>query len=63
MGDLRTSSTPDFKRDRLISASAGFIYGVRKSIWYARVGHSLFSDDGRHMFLGCGMKVMLDPGK
>ena len=36
------------------------IYGVRKSIWYARVGHSLFSDDGRHTYLGFGMKVTID---
>jgi hypothetical protein len=61
MGDLRTSSTPGFNRDRLISASAGFIYGVRKTIWYARVGHSIFSDDGHHAFLGFGMKVLFDP--
>jgi hypothetical protein len=46
MADLRTSCSVDFRRDRLLSTSLGFIYGVRKSIWYASVGHSLFSDDG-----------------
>ena len=60
MGELRTQSTTDFKHDRLVSANAGFIYGVRKAIWYARVGHSLFSDDGRHAFVGFGMKVLID---
>jgi hypothetical protein len=63
MGDVRTSSTTDFSRGRLISTNAGFIYGVRKAIWYARLGHSIFSDDGPHAFLAFGMKVMFDPGK
>ena len=63
MGEIHTSSASDFKRDRLFLANAGFIYGVRKAIWYARVGHSLFSDDGRHAFVGFGMKVLLDPRK
>ena len=39
MGEIHTSSTINFSSDRLISANAGFIYGVRKSIWYTRVGH------------------------
>jgi hypothetical protein len=60
MAEVRTSSSIDFSSDRLVSTSLGFIYGVRKSIWYARVGHSLFSDDGRHLFLGFGMKVLID---
>ena len=60
MADLRTSCRADFRRDRLVSTSLGLIYGVRKSIWYARVGHSLFSDDGGHMYLGFGMKVLVD---
>jgi len=60
MGDLRTSSTTNFKSNRLLSADAGFIYGVRNAIWYGRVGHTLFSDDGRHVFLAFGVKVLLD---
>jgi hypothetical protein len=60
MGEVRTSSSMDFRKDRLVSTEVGFIYGVRKSIWYARVGHSLFSDDGPHTYLGFGVKVMLD---
>jgi hypothetical protein len=60
MGDIRTSSTTNFKSDRLLSAGAGFIYGVRKVIWYGKVGHSLFSDDGRHLFLAFGLKMPID---
>ena len=60
MADLRTSCSADFSRDRLVSTSLGFIYGVRKSIWYARAGHSFFSDDGRHMYVGLGMKLLID---
>jgi hypothetical protein len=61
MGDVNSTSSMDFGRDRLIAADAGFIYGVRKAIWYGRVGHSIFSDDGRHAFVGFGMKVIFDP--
>jgi hypothetical protein len=60
MGDLRTSSTTNLRRDRLVSADAGFIYGVRKAIWYSRIGHSLLSDDGRHAFISFGVKVLVD---
>jgi hypothetical protein len=60
MGDIRTSSTTNFKHDRLLSADAGFIYGVRKTIWYSGIGHSLFSDDGRHAFVSFGVKVLID---
>jgi hypothetical protein len=60
MGDLRSSSSTNFKSDRLLSAGAGFIYGVRKAIWYGKVGHSLFSDEGRHLFLAFGLKMLID---
>jgi ribosomal protein S14 len=59
MGDIRGSSTLDVKRDRMISANAGFIYGVRKAIWYVRAGHSISSDDGRHVFFGVGIKMIV----
>jgi hypothetical protein len=61
MGDLHTSSSTNFKHDRQLAADAGFIYGVRKAIWYSRIGHSLFSDDGRHAFVSFGVKVLIDP--
>ena len=60
MGDLRASSATNLKSDRLLSANAGFIYGVRKAIWYGRIGHSLFSDDGHHLFLAFGLKMLID---
>jgi hypothetical protein len=60
MGEIYSSSATNFRDDRLVSANAGIIYGVRKSIWYARIGHSLFSDDGPHTFLAFGMKVLFD---
>jgi hypothetical protein len=58
MGDIRGSSTLDLKRDRTISVNAGFMYGVRKTIWYARAGHSILSDDGKHAFFNVGIKVI-----
>ena len=61
MGEVRGESTFDFKRDRIVSASAGLIYGVRNAISYARVGHSLFADDGRHVFVAVGLKVFIEP--
>jgi hypothetical protein len=60
MADIHTSSTTNFKRDRLALVDAGFIYGVRKAIWYSRVGHSVFSDDGHHAFVAFGVKVLVD---
>jgi hypothetical protein len=60
MGEVFSSSTLRFDQERLVSTSAGVIYGVRNAIWYARVGHSLVSDDGRHTFVAFGMKVLID---
>jgi hypothetical protein len=60
MGEIYTSSATNLRDDRMVSMNAGVIYGVRKSIWYARIGHSLFSDDGPHTFLAVGIKVLLD---
>jgi hypothetical protein len=60
MGDLSSTSNVGFRHDRLIAADAGFIYGVRKAIWYGRLGHSVFSDDGPHAYAGFGMKVLFN---
>jgi hypothetical protein len=60
MGDIRTSTGTNFRSDRLLSVGAGAIYGVRNAIWYGRVGHTVMSDDGGHLFLGFGMKVLID---
>jgi hypothetical protein len=64
MIELRSESTLDFKRDRLVFLNAGFIHGVRNIIVYANLGHSVFSDDGvGHTYAGVGMKLLIDPGK
>ena len=60
MGDLHGESTFDFKRDRQLSINGGVIYGVRKAIWYARLGHTLLSDEGPHTFFAVGMKLLID---
>jgi hypothetical protein len=64
MIELRTSSSVDFRRDRLVFVNAGLIHGVRNIIVYANLGHSLFSDDGfGHTYAGIGMKLLVDPKK
>jgi len=60
MGDLHGESAFDFKRDRRLSIDGGVIYGVRKAIWYARLGHTLLSDEGPHTFFAVGMKFLID---
>jgi hypothetical protein len=60
MGEICTSSSTNFRRDRLVSTNAGLIYGVRRAIWYTRIGQSLFSDDGRHVFISFGAKVLIE---
>jgi hypothetical protein len=62
MGEIRTSSTTDFKHDRLLSTNTGIIYGLRNAIWYGGIGHSFLSDDGRHAFVTFGVKVLIDQG-
>jgi hypothetical protein len=62
MGDVRGESTFDFRRDRILSASAGIIYGVRNVVWYTRLGHSLFADDGSHVFVAVGVKLVSSRG-
>ena len=63
MGEVRGESTLDLKRDRLASASAGMIYGVRNVIWYVRLGHSLFGGDARHLFIAAGIKKTIETSR
>ena len=45
MIELRTESSIDFQRDRLVLVNAGIIHGVRNVVVYANIDHSVFSDD------------------
>jgi hypothetical protein len=64
MIELRTESSADFKKDRLVFVNAGLVHGVRHIILYMNLGHSLFADDGSsHTYLGAGMKVLIDTKK
>jgi len=64
MIELRTESSADFKKDRLVFVNAGLIHGVRRIILYMNLGHSLFADDGfSHAYAGAGMKVLIDTKK
>jgi hypothetical protein len=64
MIELRTESSVDFKKDRLVFVNAGLVHGVRQIIFYMNLGHSLLADDGSsHTYLGAGMKVLIDTKK
>ncbi|HEX4682960.1 MAG TPA: hypothetical protein VH277_09640 [Gemmatimonadaceae bacterium] len=58
MIELRTESSIDFQRDRLVLVNAGIIDGVHVVV-YANIGHSVFSDDGGHFYAGGGFKVVI----
>jgi len=59
MIELRTESSIDFQRDRLVLVNAGIIDGVRNVVVYANIGHSVFSDDGGHFYAGGVFKVVI----
>lgn len=59
MIELRTESSIDFQRDRLVLVNAGIIDGMRNVVVYANIGHSVFSDDGGHFYAGGGFKVVI----
>jgi hypothetical protein len=62
MIEVRSESTFDFSRDRLVMINGGIIHGVGHAILYARIGHSLLSDDGAgHTYLGFGLKLLITP--
>jgi hypothetical protein len=62
MMEVRSESTFDFKRDRLVVMNGGVIYGVNNKVVYAKLGSSLFSDDGlTHVYVGVGLKVLIQP--
>ena len=59
MIELRTESSLDFQRDRLVLVNAGIIDGVRNVVEYTNIGHSVFADDGRYFYAGGGCKVVI----
>jgi hypothetical protein len=64
MTEVRSESTFDLQRDRLVLVNVGVIHGVRHVILYANLGRSLLSDDGLiHTYIGIGTKVMIKPPK
>jgi hypothetical protein len=64
MTEIRYESTFDFQRDRLAFLNVGLIHGVRNVPVYARLGFSLFSDDGMtHSYIAVGLKAVIQPGK
>lgn len=56
MIELRTESSIDFQRDRLVLVNAGITDGVRNVVVYANF---VFSDDGGHFYAGGGFKVVI----
>jgi hypothetical protein len=63
MASLRSESSVTFRHDRLCTANAGVIYGVRNIVWYAGGGAALFAGDGRHAYLVAGIKILADTRK
>ena len=64
MTEVRSESTFDLQRDRLVYVNVGVIHGVRGAILYAHLGRSLLSDDGLvHTYIGFGLKVIIKPPK
>ena len=64
MIELRTESSLNFQVDRLVVVNGGVIHGVRRIVWYAKAGHSLFADDHiGHAYAGLGIKVQIETTK
>ncbi|HET6932400.1 MAG TPA: hypothetical protein VFI45_18895 [Candidatus Acidoferrum sp.] len=63
MGEIRTESAFDFKRERLVVVNFGVMRHIRHNIFlYANVGRSVFSDEGfAHTYAGVGVKFLLVP--
>jgi hypothetical protein len=62
MVEVRSESTFDFARDRLVFVNVGLVRGIRNIVVYAHVGRSVFSDDGfSHVFVGTGLKLLIQP--
>jgi len=61
MSEIHGESAFDFKTQRTVVWNVGVIYSVRHVPVYARIGRSLFSDDGgRHTLFIVGVKLIRD---
>jgi hypothetical protein len=62
MSEIHGESAFDFKTQREVVWNVGVMYGVRNVPVYARIGRSLYSDDGdRHTFILVGIKLISEP--
>ena len=62
MSEIHGESAVDFKTHRDVVWNVGVMYGVRHVPVYARIGRSLFSDDGgAHTFILFGIKLISEP--
>jgi hypothetical protein len=62
MTEIHAESGFDFKTQRDVVWNGGVIYGVRNIPVFARVGRSLFSDEGgQHTFVAFGIKLISQP--
>jgi hypothetical protein len=59
MVDIRTESTFDLRRDRLVTLNGGVMHSMKNVIVYAQLGRSLFSDNGAHSYVGLGVKLLI----
>jgi hypothetical protein len=62
MMEVRSESTLNFSRDRLVVMNGGLIYGASNKVFYAKLGRSVVSDDGlTHVYVGAGLKLLIEP--
>ena len=62
MSEIHAESGFDFKSQRDVVWNGGVMYGVRNIPVYARIGRSLFSDEGGpHTFIAVGIKLISQP--
>jgi hypothetical protein len=61
MMEVRDESALDLKTNHLLFLNVGLMHGVNNVVVYAKVGHSLFSDDGfAHTYIAGGLKLLIN---
>ncbi len=64
MAEVRISSTFDLERERLVVVNFGMMRRITDTvILYAKVGRSIFADDGAHTYIGVGIKFKFTPNE